>query len=816
MQIKNQKKMMRKMLWVDLTTHNMEKKGYMGKILWVDLTTHEFREEYPPDEIYKAYFGGYGLGVYYLYTHLKPHCDPLGPDNILGFCPGLFTGTVAPFTGRWMVVGKSPLTGKGIIIDEKMSNGGWGDANAGGYFGPTIRRAGYDAIFITGSAKSPCYIFLDNAKREILDASEIWGQDVSTTEKILKEKHGKPAQSAVIGKSGEKISLIAGIVNDGGRIAARSGLGAVMGSKNLKAICINASQKVTIADPKVAGELAKNYREILNHFFKSKFAGMVANLMPNLGSIYRRFKLPLKGTDSLMAKIYHEMGTSSSTSISSETGDMPIQNLKGVGFIDFPQNMVQKFSGKTLLQYKKKSYGCFGCPIQCGAILSIPEIGLEETHRPEYETLACFGGLILNPDPIVMFQANEYLNQVGMDSISAGGVVAFVLECVENGILTQEDFKCKKYPEGFLPVWNKSDYILPLLELMVNREGIGNILADGVYVAALKIGKGSEQYAMMANGQELPMHDARHTKGLALTYLTDPTPGRHTAAGIDFANFGPINKFVQNIVFTNSKDPFEKGKYQAEYAKFKQSFNALGFCEFSQWMGRYPLFELLKAVFDWDLTPEDVFQVGHRIQTLRQMFNAREGAIRHEAPGRVIGDPPMTKGPVKGISLDLELMAKGYYSAIGFQDNGIPLAETLKQLNMEFCLDDLKNCNGLPIQLINHSLHNKTAKTSSISSLSPLNELVNSKNYQINLAGYFEGHNINETYSLEFIKSPNLMEILGTLNINLKMKLFSKTAIEQNKISIMVNGNRVEADSLETQYISPQDVVTIVQPIYGG
>ena len=168
----------------------------MGKILWVNLTTQEIREEEPSPDIYRSYLGGYGLGVYYVYTHITPKCDPLGPDNILGFCPGLLTGSIAPFTGRWMVVGKSPLTGKGLTISGEMCTGGWGDANAGGYFGPSIKRAGFDAIFITGVSASPVYLFGDGTTIELRDATDLWGKDCVETEKTLKEIHGKAFQVA--------------------------------------------------------------------------------------------------------------------------------------------------------------------------------------------------------------------------------------------------------------------------------------------------------------------------------------------------------------------------------------------------------------------------------------------------------------------------------------------------------------------------------------------------------------------------------------------------------------------------------------------
>ena len=228
-------------------------KGYFGKILWVDLTKMECREEEPDDEIYQKYLGGYGLGVYYIYTRITPNCDPLGPDNILGFCPGLLTGTFAPFTGRYMVCGKSPLTG------------GWGDANSGGKFGPAIKRVGYDAIFITGMAENPIYLYIDDETQELRDASDLWGKNTKETQNLLETKHGK-CDVASIGLGGEQKSLVAGIVNDSSRLASRSGLGAAMGSKRLKAICIKGTQKIAMADRAMMLQLTKSYSKQITSY----------------------------------------------------------------------------------------------------------------------------------------------------------------------------------------------------------------------------------------------------------------------------------------------------------------------------------------------------------------------------------------------------------------------------------------------------------------------------------------------------------------------------------------------------------------------
>jgi aldehyde:ferredoxin oxidoreductase len=669
-----------------------ENKGYFGKILWVDLTKMEVTEEVPEDEVYENYLGGYGLGVYYIYNRIKPNCDPLGPDNIIGFCPGLLTGTLAPFTGRYMVCGKSPLTG------------GWGDANSGGKFGPSIKRAGYDAIFITGQAETPVYLYIDEETQELRDASELWGKDTKETENLLQEKYGK-CDVASIGLGGENLSLIAGIVNDSSRLAARSGLGAVMGSKRLKAICITGKKKINVADKSMMLDLAKSYNKQIQSYKNNLIMSYVVGMAPGFAGILRVFKIHYSSFKwvKLYTQFLAQIGTPFFFAVMTNVGDAPIRNYLGVAHKEYNKKHFKKLDGKELRNYYSGSVGCFSCPLQCGATLTIPELNLKDVDRPEYETLAAFGGLLLNDDLESIIHVNDYLNRQGIDTISCGGVLAFALECAEKGVLTKDDFKCQAYPEGFLPQWGDSTHILTLCKMIANREGIGDTLADGVKKAAEMI-PDSEPFAIHAGGQELPMHDARLTKGLMLTYVTDPTPGRHTAGGIDYFLVGAGNEFLEGFKLKNSKKPKKKGQVQAEAVKFTQSFNSVGLCLFSEWVGTYPLLEMIKAFAGWDLSVEDFLTIGWRIQTLRQMFNAREGAIRHEVAKRAIGDPPMEKGPVKGKKIDVEEMAKSYYESIGFTETGVPKENTLKQLNLAFCLKDLPNTSGRPTPIINESI----------------------------------------------------------------------------------------------------------------
>jgi aldehyde:ferredoxin oxidoreductase len=609
--------------------------GYMGKILWIDLSNQKFEDMQLTDEVYRNYMGGYGLATKVIYEQTPRNFDPLSPDSVFGFFPGLLTGTVAPLTGRFMVAGKSPLTGT------------WGDSNCGGYFGPEIKKCGYDAILIKGASNTPKMITIINDDKSIIDASEYWGLDVVETEKKIKEKYGN-VQVASIGQSGENISLISGIVNDRARIAGRSGFGAVMGSKKLKAIILKGNKKIEQADKDSTLKYTKEYNE------------------------------GIKAATSGAIQAWSTMGTTFGNTVSPSIGDTPIKNWGGTKNEDFPDEKLNKISGMEILKYKQKDYGCFSCPVQCGAILKIPEVNLDETHRPEYETCASFGPLLLNDDLQSIFKINDLCNRAGIDTISAGATIAFAIECFENGIIGLED------TEGIRLKWGNSEAILSILKKMINREGFGDILADGSKIASEKIGQGSEKYAMQSLGQELGMHSPKYYKNMGASFAFDPTPGRHTSASIEMMAGGPLIK--PNGLFEGFALPkrFKRpGDDRYDAAKLLvglwQSFSSVGLCEFALFFQKYPLLELIKSVVGWDMTMEEFVNIGIRIQTLRQAFTLREGVdlIKNTLPDR---------------TYDFDYLSdyKGYCEKIGWNpDNGVPLEKTLRELNLEFVIDDL-------------------------------------------------------------------------------------------------------------------------------
>ncbi len=609
--------------------------GYFGKILWIDLSKETFKEESLPEDYYRSYLGGYGLATKLIYENTPAKTDPLSSESVFGFFPGLLTGTIAPMTGRFMVAGKSPLTGT------------WGDSNCGGYFGPEIKKCGFDAILIKGKANSPKYVAIIDDEKLILDATDLWGLDVVQTEERLTEKHGK-VQVASIGQAGENISLISGIVNDKARIAGRSGFGAVMGSKKLKAIILKGNKKIPIADKETLNRHTKKYNKSIND--------------NTSGMIY----------------IFKTLGTTAGNTFLAQSGDTPIKNWGGRSKQDFPGAKLNKISGMEIDKYKQKAYGCFSCPTRCGAIMKVPEVGLEETHRPEYETCASFGPMLLNDDLMSIFTINDLCNRAGIDTISAGATVAFAIECYENGIISKDE------TDGLELNWGNSSAILKLMKKIINREGFGDILADGVKIASEKIGKGSNEYAIHSMGQELGMHSSKFYKSMGATFAFDPTPGRHTTPSLDFSVVGPMGKpnglFEGFTLPTGFKTPGdERSEAEKLVVAIWQSLNSLGLCEFVGSFQKYPLLQIIKAVVGWDITIDELVKIGIRIQTLRQAFTLREGI-----------DIINNKLPERAVSIDYLADYKGYCKKMGWNPgNGYPFENTLNDLNLDFVIEDL-------------------------------------------------------------------------------------------------------------------------------
>jgi len=625
-----------------------------GKILWVDLSTGTFCVEQVPSQVYETYGAGLGLAAYYLYRDIPAHAEPLGPDNILAFTSGILTGTTSMLTGRWTAAAKSPLTNT------------WGDANCGGNLAPAIKQCGFDGIFFKGISPHPVFLKLTHNKAELLEAADLWGKDTIETEQILRQPYGiKPVSIACIGPSGENLSLISGISNDFGRMAARSGLGAVMGSKNLKALVLLGSYPISASDPQKMKELSALC--VSHTEFQPRFLNGTGTRI--LSTFLRKIPVQMR-QDGILYKIFiKKYGTIALNQYSIETGDAPIRNWSGNN-LDFPPQLSESVNPDHLAKHENAKYHCYACPVGCGGTTLLPNGG--ESHKPEYETVTALGSLLMNTNLETILIANDKLNRAGMDSISAGGTIAFAMECFENGLLTIED------TEGLDLTWGNSQSILTLIDRMISRQGIGDILADGSFQATQRIGKNSIQYAIHSGGQELPMHDGRNDPGYSLHYVVEPTPGRHTIGSFQYYEIYQLWRKVPHLPKVKSllyskrskyHKPQEKAEWAAACSQFVSLLNSAGGCIFGAMMGvhRYPVFEWLNAATGWEKSPQEYMLMGARIQSLRQAFNTREELpLQHAINPRASGHPAQIKGANRGAQVDLDALVPLYWQAMGW------------------------------------------------------------------------------------------------------------------------------------------------------
>jgi len=615
----------------------MLNKAINGKILTVNLGSGISEAESLPEEMYRRYIGGYGLGARLLFDRIPQGAEALGPANILGLFPGLLTGTPL-FGSRYQAVAKSP------------KNGGWGDANSGGDFGPFLKHAGWDGVLVSGISDKPVYLLIEDEKVEIKDAGELWGLDAITTEAQLKERHGKKASVACIGQAGENLSYMAGICNEYGRLAARSGLGAVMGSKKLKAVVVLASRKILAGDD-------------------ANVRALVRTSLDEFGPI---------------AAFFRGFGTTGITATSAVTGDSPVKNWGGVGTVDFPaapQLAGDKFNAKM-----EKTYACWHCSLSCGAESKEsdnPKFPYPKgTHRAEYETACAFGSLALNADIDSLQCVNHLCNAYGLDTISAGATVAFAIECYENGLISSED------TGGLELTWGNGEAIVEMIHRIGRREGPGELFADGIRKAAQKLGPKAEPFAMEMGGEELPMHEARLQPEYFTTYKLDPTPARHTQYPSAIAPDWGVPPASRDRNEASGRALHHKG-----ISEFQHIVNSMGTCMFITFTGpdqRIP--EWINAVTGWDTTHQELLKTGERIANLRMAFQVREGdnPARRRIPGRLIGNPPLEAGPHAGVSLDAETLQREFLAACDWdQQTCRPSRAKLEELGLQDVADVL-------------------------------------------------------------------------------------------------------------------------------
>jgi aldehyde:ferredoxin oxidoreductase len=643
----------------------------MGKVLWVNLTDAKIWEETIPAEVYERVLSGLGLAAYLLYQRMPPGCDPLGPENILGFVSGLLTGTGSLMTGRWMVVGKSPLTGR------------WGDSNCGGTLSPAIKQCGYDGIFFTGISPKPVYLLLEHGRAELRDASDLWGKDTRQTEdELLARMNGRQGAIACIGPAGEQCSLIAGISNDQGRMAARAGLGAVMGSKRLKAIALHGAYRIPVHNPQEIKRLSDRFNRFLA--FQPPFVN--GRSMALLGWLMQILPLQMRQDGLLYKILLRKWGTISMNQYSIETGDAPIRNW-GSSNRDYGLRTSKQIDPDHIRRREQVKYHCYSCPVGCGGLCSLKDGN--ETHKPEYETVLALSGLLGSNDLEMIFEANELLNRAGMDSISAGGAVAFAIECYERGLLTAEE------TDGLELRWGNAAAVLPLLQRMVTRQGLGALLADGVKVASQRLGRGSSEFAIHAGGQELAMHDGRNDPGFALHAVVEPTPGRHTIGSYLYYETFQLWRKLPHLpavrpMFYHKNRKYtaddEKAIWAAACSQFTQLMNGVGLCLFAGLFGvnRLPVFEWINAATGWQKSPTEYLRIGQNIQTIRQAFNVREkAALQAEIAPRAIGVPPLQQGANRNRSVPLNELVQHYWQQMGWDENGRPRPDQLQALGLE-------------------------------------------------------------------------------------------------------------------------------------
>jgi aldehyde:ferredoxin oxidoreductase len=622
----------------------MYRGGYTGRILRVDLSAMAAKEEALPEEVAKEFIGAAGFGIKYLYDELSPGTDPLGPENKLIFAVGPFCGTSVPCATRMAVTGKSPLTNA------------VGMALSGGYFPAEMKRAGYDAVIIEGKAAEPTYLWIKDGTVHFRHADTVWGMKTTDCQQIIKnELNDQNARIVCIGPAGEHLSKIACIINEM-RAAGRKGLGAVMGSKNLKAIAVRGTGSVAVASEerlKIAkGKFTKAMKEspVLYPQFSKLGTPMVVDALCALGIF--------------PAKNYSATGEFAPV----EELGVEAQNTRNVG-----------------------REHCEGCPVGCSQLRLArtgPYAGIL-TEGPEFETMYSFGGEtgVVNIDSIIA--ADRLADELGLDTISAGVAIGFAMELFEKGILSMAD-------TGGLDLhFGNHEAMVTLLRLMAYREGIGDLLSDGVKAAAQKIGRGADRYAMHVKGLELPGYDVRGAKAHGLNYATAYTGADHNRGYAFQEIFGIPLPYAVDRFAVEGKGKLTKWNQDVRSA----TCDAPTMCAFLLDMAVPAIAtqntaDLMEAITGLTYTPEEVQQVGERINNLARAFNVREGFTRADdtLPERLLTEP-LKEGASKGQLIskdDLRQMLDEYYAERGWdRATGTPSREKLEELGLGAVADEL-------------------------------------------------------------------------------------------------------------------------------
>lgn len=607
--------------------------GFSGKLLKVDLSLQKISREDINTEFANHFFGGAGYACRYLFEKIERETDPLSAENILMIMNGPFTLTDAPLSSRFVVCSKSPYTNL------------WGEANCGGTFGPELKKAGFDGIIITGRSEHPIMISIKNKDIDLLDAKEIWGKGIKKTRKYLKSQlKWKRSKILCIGQAGENQVKFANI-NAEGRSAGRTGMGAVMGSKNLKAILVQGNLfRPTIKDPK---------------HFKDSIKNLISFLV-NANS----------------TKVLREYGTSATVLGAYAIGDLPIKYWSKGRW-----NKINDISGEKLKNdFVIRSKSCYGCLIGCGRIINIDneDYQAQECGGPEYETIAGFGSMILNNNLESIAIANDMCNDYGLDTISASGVVAFIFDLYNRNLIKNSDVDNLKLD------WGNSESMLKLIEKIAKREGIGKVLAEGSNAIGKKFNI-PKNYIATINNMEVPYHDMRFCHGMALTYVYSPRGPCHTTADgfkvfrkdneVDFSSLG-IKKIKMN---SNNKTMVKNIIALQDY---RSMYSSLIFCFFSNPPPSY-ICDLIKNLTGADFDRPDMLLSGERIFNLKRLFNVKMGLESHNEIIPEILLKPLDEGPTKLMSPNFEKLKKYYYKFRNWNPlDGKPNPALLKKLEL--------------------------------------------------------------------------------------------------------------------------------------
>lgn len=601
-------------------------KGWIGKLIRVNLSEKTIKVEDLNMKDANLYLGGRGLGSKYLYDEIDPTIDPLSPDNKLIFMTGPMTGTYATCAGRFNVIAKAPLTGT------------IGASNSGGHFGPELKYAGYDGIIFEGKSETPVYLKIYDDKIELKSAAHLWGKDVFETTDTLLLENEEDARVACIGPAGEKQVLFATVMNDKDRAAGRSGLGAVMGSKNLKAVVVRGTNDIKVANKHEFMAATMDARnKLLEHPVTGKGGG-----------------LPTYGTQVLM-------------NILNESHALPTRNWQTSWFED-----ADKIGGEFLTDnYLIRNKACFSCPIGCGRVIRIPDGKYKGiVAGPEYEAGWSYGASCGINDMNAIDKANHVCNLVGFDPITMGATIACAMELYEIGAITKEEL-------GEELVFGDAESIISWTERTANREGFGDLLALGSYRLAEKYGH--PELSMSVKKQEMPAYDGRAIQGMALEYATSNRGGCHVRGYLTSPEVLGIPMKTDPLV--------TEGK--AELLKLFQDLTGLvdssDICLFTTFgIGLPEISNMLRNTIGVDLPDEEFLKVGERIWNLERMFNLEAGFTKEDdtLPPRLL-DEGVTTGPAKGKVAELDVMLEEYYEVRGWDKDGIPTEEKLDELSID-------------------------------------------------------------------------------------------------------------------------------------